>query len=108
MDVYSLGTVPLEIAEWRSLRYPVDSVVDVGAVNVPLSRLAEIQPFLLRSDGKGETSRLRLKMGDIYTRVCLGCLGAVINEEDLGEGNAYGARPSALDVAVRHLESCKI
>ena len=82
--------------------------MDVGAVDVPLSRLAEVQPFLLCSDGKGETLKLRVKMGDIYTRACLGCLSADIKEEDAGEGDAFGARPTVLDVAVRHLESCSI
>jgi hypothetical protein len=110
MDTYSLGTVLLEIAEWRSLRYLVDSVVDVGAADVPLSCLAEVQPFLLRGDGKGGTSKLRVKMGDIYTRACLGCLGAEITYkvEDLREHDAFGARPSVLDLVVRSLESCSI
>ncbi|PMD16723.1 hypothetical protein NA56DRAFT_649282 [Hyaloscypha hepaticicola] len=108
MDTYSLGTVLLEIAEWRSLRYLVDSVVDVGAADVPLNRLAEVQPFLLRGDGKGGTSKLRVKMGDIYTQACRGCLGAEIKEEDPREGNAFGASPSVLDLAVRHLERCRI
>jgi hypothetical protein len=108
MDAYSLGTVLLQIAEWRSLRYLVDSVVNVGVADVPLNRLAEVQPFLLRSDGKGGTSKLRVKMGDIYTRACLVCLGAEIKEEDPGKGDAFGARPSVLDLAVRHLESCHI
>jgi hypothetical protein len=108
MDTYSLGTVLLEIAEWRSLRYLVDSVVDMGAADVPLNRLAEVQPFLLRGDGKGGTSKLRVKMGDIYTQACLGCLGAEIKEEDPMEGDAFGARPSVLDFAVRHFERCRI
>lgn len=45
MDVYSLGTVLLEIAEWRALRYLVDSVVDVDADVVSLKRLSKVQPF---------------------------------------------------------------
>jgi serine/threonine protein kinase len=53
MDAYSLGTVLLEIAEWRALRYLVDKVVDVGMEIVSLNRLVEVRPFLLEGKGKG-------------------------------------------------------
>jgi len=107
MDVYSLGTVMLEIAEWRALRYLVDSVVDVGAENVPLSKLAEVRPFLLSGRGKGGTSKLRTKMGDIYTSVCLMCLGGKV-EGSLDYNDRLEPQESLLDVAVQLLESCNI
>jgi hypothetical protein len=85
MDVYSLGTVMRKIAEWRALRYIMDSVIDVGAENGPLSKLAKVQPFLLSGRGKGGTSNLRTKMGDIHTSVCLMCLGGKVEEASLGQ-----------------------
>jgi hypothetical protein len=108
MDVYSLGTVMLEIAEWRALRYIVDSIVDVSAENVPLSKLAEVQPFLLSGRGKGGTSKLRAKMGNIYTSVCLMCLGGKVEEANLGQDDGFELQGSLLDVAVQRLESCNI
>lgn len=108
MDIYSLGTVLLEIAEWRALRYIVDSAVDVGAENVPLNKLAEVQPFLLSGRGKGGTSKLRTKMGDIYTSVCLLCLGGKVEEAKLDQNGGFESQGSLLDVAVQRLESCNI
>lgn len=108
MDIYSLGTVLLELAEWRALRYIVDSVVDVGAENVPLNKLAEVQPFLLSGRGKGGTSKLRTKMGDIYTSVCFLCLGGKVEEAKLDQDGGFESQGSLLDVAVQRLESCKI
>ncbi|MCJ1260868.1 hypothetical protein MMC22_000732 [Lobaria immixta] len=108
MDIYSLGTVLLEIAEWRALRYIVDSAVDVGAENVPLNKLAEVQPFLLSGRGKGGTSKLRTKMGDSYTSVCLLCLGGKVEEGKLDQNGGFESQGSLLDVAVQRLESCNI
>ncbi|MCJ1304433.1 hypothetical protein MMC08_007245 [Hypocenomyce scalaris] len=108
MDVYSLGTVMLEIAEWRALRYIVDSVVDVGAENVPLSKLAGVQEFLLSGRGKGGTSKLRTKMGNIFTSVCLMCLGGKVEEENLSQDGRFEPQGSLLDVAVQRLKSCNI
>jgi hypothetical protein len=86
----------------------VDSVVDAGAENVPLSKLAEVQPFLLSGRGKGGASKLRTKMGDIYTSVCLMCLGGEVEEANLGQDGGFEPRGSLLDVAVQRLESCNI
>jgi len=108
MDVYSLGTVMLEIAEWRALRYIVDSVVDVGTENVPLNKLAEVRPFLLSGRGKHGTSKLRTRMGDIYTSVCLMCLGGKVEEAGLGQDGGFEPQSSLLDVAVQRLENCNI
>ncbi|MCJ1297780.1 hypothetical protein MMC08_000568, partial [Hypocenomyce scalaris] len=96
------------IAEWRALRYIVDSVVDVGAENVPLSKLAGVQPFLLSGRGKGGTSKLRTKMGNIFTSVCLMCLGGKVEEENLGQDGRFEPQGSLLDVAVQRLKSCNI
>jgi hypothetical protein len=57
MDAYFLGTVLLEIAEWRALRYLVDSVVNISAESILLDSLAGLQTFLLKGQGRGELQR---------------------------------------------------
>ncbi|KAF4511873.1 hypothetical protein G6O67_001077 [Ophiocordyceps sinensis] len=107
MDAYSLGVVLLEIAEWRALRYLVDSVVDVSAADVPLSTLSKVQPFLLRGRGRGGTAKLPPRMGDIYTQACVMCLGGKCPEDKTGETTS-GTELSLLDFVVRRLESCNV
>src|SRR5256885_17127717 len=107
MDVYSLGTVMLEIAEWRALRYIVDSVADVGAENVPISKLAEVQPFLLSSRGKGGPSKLRIKMGDICTSAYLMCLGGKVEGANLGQDGGFEPQASLLGGAGHGVKSGK-
>ncbi|KAI1459631.1 prion-inhibition and propagation-domain-containing protein [Annulohypoxylon moriforme] len=109
MDVYSLGTVMLEVAEWRALQYLVDSVVNVGVENVPLTQLAKVKPFLLREDGKSGTAKLRYRMGNIYAAACMTCLrGEKVDEVEMNEKNVTLFEPSLVDITVRHLESCNI
>ena len=105
MDVYSLGTILLEIAEWRALRYLVESVVDVGAGDVPLDKLAAIQQFLLEGKGKGGTSKLRSKMGDIYASACLICLKGKIQKEE-PHGIESAPQDSILDAVIKLLQTC--
>lgn len=86
MDVYSLGTVLLKIAEWRPLKYLVQPVVDVDGPEVSLAALARIQEFLLGGSRKVGTSRLRTKVGDMYTDACLLCLGVDGQQQESQEG----------------------
>jgi hypothetical protein len=110
MDVYSLGCVLLEIAEWRALRFLVDSVVNVDAENVALTDIANVRPFLLKGDGKGGTSKMKAKMGDIYFEACLLCLKGQIHEPspEITELEQPMLKPSLLDIVVKKLESCKV
>lgn len=108
MDAYSLGTVLLEIAEWRALQYLVDSVVDASAERVPLDRLAGLQPFLLEGKGKGGTSKMRTKMGDIYSQACLQCLGQKVEDLNDPEEDNFGTRSSLVDLAVQRLAICRV
>jgi serine/threonine protein kinase len=78
MDVYSLGTILLEIAEWKPLRYLVKSVVDRHAGKVPLNDLTKIREFLLSREDNSGTSNLRRKTGDIYASACTMCLNETI------------------------------
>ncbi len=54
MDRYSLGTVMIEIAEWRPLKTVVRKCVDVTkeGVDVPLSAIAGFGPWLMREKAK--------------------------------------------------------
>lgn len=108
MDVYALGTILLEIAEWRALRYLVDSVVDPKAQDVPLTTLAEVQPFLLSGRGKGGTSKLLTKMGDIYASACLMCLSGKAGTDRFGAQDDLGTESSLLDLVVQRLNSCRV
>jgi hypothetical protein len=108
MDAYSLGTILLEIAEWRALQYLLDSVVDVRAESVPLDRIAAVRQHLLSGKGKGGTSKLRTKMGDVYTSVCVMCLSGKFDDtegDDLSEGKG---QESLVNRAVRQLQSCRV
>ena len=104
MDVYSLGTILLENSEWRALRYLVDSVVDVDAQEVPLDKPAAVRQFLLDGKGKGGTTKLLPKMGDVYTSACMMCLSGKMKPQ--GEDDAY--QRSVLDEVVRRLQSCRV
>jgi hypothetical protein len=108
MDVYSLGTILVEIAEWHALKYVVQGVVNVDDDSVPLGKVAQVKPLLLSSEGKGGTSKLRMRMGNIYNRTCMMCLsGAVEKLSEHTETETYST-PSLLDVVIRDLESCKV
>ncbi|KAI4179665.1 MAG: hypothetical protein L6R41_007696 [Letrouitia leprolyta] len=126
-DIYALGTVLLEIGEWRSLKSLVDRVVNVGKGDVPLIQLAKIRPFLLDDGSRSGLATLQYRMGDVYASVTRMMLQGEIprtfgitppvDEEQLGkEGppSDTGSRsgqlfaPNLLDVAVRELSRCII
>ncbi|KAG7006446.1 hypothetical protein G7Y79_00014g036210 [Physcia stellaris] len=108
-DVYALGTILLEIGEWRSLRSLVERVVDVGKGDVSLLQLAKIQPFLLDESAKGGLASLRFRMGNTYAAVTKMMLSGEIYESPAmtkEEGQIFA--PNILDVAVRELSRCVI
>ncbi|KAL8820579.1 MAG: hypothetical protein Q9223_001228 [Gallowayella weberi] len=110
-DIYALGTILLEIGEWRSLRSLVERVVDVTAHDVALSQLAKIRPHLLDDGPKGGLATLRFRMGDIFARVTQMMISGSI-PESLSLADEAGmsdiVRPNILDVAVRELGRCVI
>ena len=106
-DVYALGTILLEIGEWRSLKGLVDRVIDVGKPDVPLTQLAQVKPFLLDEGPRGGLGMLRFRMGDIYARVTKMMLsGEVPGIFQASQETAEVFRPGLLDVAIRELERC--
>lgn len=76
MDLYSLGTVMIEIAEWRALRHVVRKCVDVTkpGADVPLDRIASVAPWLVKE--KIESGVVRFRMGEVYSSAVAGCLGS--------------------------------
>ena len=120
-DIYALGTILLEIGEWRSLKSLVEKVVDVGKPDVALTQLAKIKPFLLDDGPKGGLATLKYRMGYVYTSVTKMMISGGVpeqagdvpeqrEEKDQSYPNASGEIfvPNLLDVAVRGLGRCLI
>ncbi|KAM3087807.1 hypothetical protein ACMFMG_001877 [Clarireedia jacksonii] len=100
MDLYSLGTILVEISEWRGLKFLVQSIVNVDNDTVPFSKIAQVQSYLLSGRGKGGTSKMRAKMGDIYNMACMECLGG-------GKDNELNSA-AVLGSVINKLESCRV
>ncbi|KAI4120725.1 MAG: hypothetical protein LQ338_006809 [Usnochroma carphineum] len=108
-DVYALGTILLEIGEWRSLKSLVEKIVNVGKPEVPLIQLAKIRPFLLEEGAKGGLATLRFRMGDVYASVTKMMLSGKIPERFApAKDSGPIVTPNLLDVAVRELGRCII
>ncbi|KAI4250635.1 MAG: hypothetical protein L6R42_008702 [Xanthoria sp. 1 TBL-2021] len=108
-DIYALGTILLEIGEWRSLSRLVEKIVDVGKGDVALSQLAKIRPFLLEDGAKGGLATLRFRMGDIYALVTKMMLCDEIPQPfAAAQGSGQMVFPNILDVAVRELSRCTV
>ena len=101
MDLYSLGTIMVEIAEWKALKRLVVKCVDVSKPekDVPLSAIAAIPRWLLEK--KVESGDAKFRMGDVYGEAIARCL-------------KYGTETEAQDplsdvlVMVKSLEQCHI
>ncbi|KAL8848093.1 MAG: hypothetical protein Q9221_006850 [Calogaya cf. arnoldii] len=108
-DVYALGTILLEIGEWRSLSRLVEKIVNVEKGDIALSQLAKIRPFLLDDGAKGGLATLRFRMGDIYASVTKMMLcGEIPQSFAAAQGSGQVVFPNLLDVAVRELSRCTV
>lgn len=120
-DIYALGTILLEIGEWRSLKSLVERIVNVGKSNVALSQLVKIKPFLLNEETNGGLATLRFRMGEVYASVTKMMLSGEIPQvfretqspggtKSSGETKSLGElfAPNLLDVAIRELTRCII
>ncbi|KAF7930904.1 hypothetical protein EAE99_004154 [Botrytis elliptica] len=76
MDMYSLGLLLLELAEWKALKHIVAKCVEVRKVDsnvgVRLDNIAEIPKWL--DQHVVATGKLNFRMGDIYADVAHTCL----------------------------------
>jgi len=108
MDLYSLGAVLMEIAEWRPLGTLVKQVIDVKKVAVaPLTQLAEVKTWLCVAacGGKEEVVKVDFRMGKKYGRAVRMCLGV----EDLdGEMMVHDRTAAVLDEVMEELRGCVI
>lgn len=108
-DIYALGTILLEIGEWRSLKTLVKNVVDLNKNDISLDQLAKVRPFLLDEGPKGGLWMLKYRMGDIYARVTKMMLsGEVPETSEVWKGDGVTFRPSLLDIATSELRRCVI
>ncbi|KAL1860096.1 hypothetical protein Plec18167_004201 [Paecilomyces lecythidis] len=105
MDLYSLGTVLTEIAEWRPLKYIVKKHVDITKPNddVSLFALAGTQDWLVRE--LVDSGQIKFRMGDIYGRGISSMLRLGPNE--------VNCRSSTVDLLnfqkfVQELDLCRI
>lgn len=108
-DVYALGTVLLEVGEWRSLKSLVAKVVDVSKPDVPMDSLAKVKPFLLDEGSNGGVLKmLAFRMGEIYANVTKMMLSGEVSEafEPNVRDEGLVFRPDLLDVAIRDLTRC--
>ena len=85
-DIYALGTVLVEIGEWRSLKSIVEKVIDFKT-RVDWPDLAKIRPFLLDDGPGGGLATLKFRMGLIYANVTKMMIG--------GNGPVSARPPSA-------------
>ncbi|KAH6705196.1 prion-inhibition and propagation-domain-containing protein [Leptodontidium sp. MPI-SDFR-AT-0119] len=76
MDMYSLGLLLLELAEWKALKHIVAKCVEIrkidSNVGVKLDSIAEIPKWLDKQ--VVATGQLKFRMGDIYADVVHTCL----------------------------------
>lgn len=104
MDLYSLGTIMIEIAEWRPLKQVVQKCVDVatiGAGVISLERIAEIGPWLVKE--KVKKGVVDFRMGEIFGRV----VGRLLVGEDIEVPDTDGRTETpVLKEAVQNLEKC--
>ena len=108
-DLYALGTMLLEIGEWRSLKSIVANVVNLNDGFVGCNELRKIRPFLLDKGSKGGLKTLRYRMGDVYENVTRMLLeGDLSPEVKSNEASIHGFVPSILDLSIRQLERCHI
>lgn len=105
MDLYSLGTVMIEIAEWRPLKHVVQKCVDVatkGVEVVSLEKIAKIGPWLIKE--KVRKGVVDFRMGEIFGRA----VGEFLEGESVEPLDADTNRTeiAVLEEAVRNLEKC--
>jgi hypothetical protein len=110
MDIYSLGCVLFEIAEWRALKYLVETAVKVDDEQVPHDAITGVRDFLTAGEGKGRigNARLKTKMGDIYFETVLLCLKGELPEAGSDRIEEGMFRPGLLWTVLKKLESCNV
>ncbi|KAL2396883.1 hypothetical protein ABEF93_004335 [Exophiala dermatitidis] len=105
MDLYSLGLVLVELAEWKALKYIVKDCVDVrkqptATYSVSLNDIAQVPKHLI--DHEVKNGQVHYRMGDTYARQVGVCLNHGLSPLDA----APDTLRDLLDM-VRSLENCR-
>ncbi|EHY53051.1 hypothetical protein HRR83_006108 [Exophiala dermatitidis] len=105
MDLYSLGLVLVELAEWKALKYIVKDCVDVrkqptATYSVSLNDIAQVPKHLI--DHEVKNGQVHYRMGDTYARQVGVCLNHGLSPLDA----APDTLQDLLDM-VRSLENCR-
>ena len=115
MDLYSLGVVLMEIAEWRPLGTLVKQVIDVKKVAVaPLTQLSEVKTWLcVAARGGKDAVKVDFRMGKKYARAVRMCLGVEYLDGEmvttnLGAEAQKDRTAQALDEVIEELRGCVI
>lgn len=106
MDIYSLGTILVELAEWMSLSRLVRSVIDVRKEDIG-NEIYKVRPFLMEDAKSSDTLKLNFRMGDIFAKVTRLCLSADPVDANSGLSETEHALMT-LDKAVGDLERCRV
>lgn len=82
MDLYSLGTVLIEISEWRPLKHIIKKCVDVSKANVdvPIASLAATQDWLIENHIANR--HVEFRMGEIFGKG----LRFLLTQDDVSDG----------------------
>lgn len=115
MDLYSLGAVLMEIAEWRPLSTLVKQVIDVKKVAVaPLTQLAEVKTWLCAAAcGGKEVVKVDFRMGKKYARAVRMCMGVEDLDSETVTANLVAEAQKdraaqVLDEVIEELRGCVI
>lgn len=71
MDLYSLGTVLVEIGDWRALAQIVSEVIQTKPLGLPIVIKDKVQSHLLKCDPRSNAglTKMRFRMGEVYAQV---------------------------------------
>lgn len=105
MDLYSLGTILVELAEWKILRHIVKDCVDVKkgarASGIPLAEIAKVPQWLL--DHELNNGQIKYRMSDAFADAVHMCVKFGLTDE----GAVPDTLSDLLDM-VRKLDGCRI
>nr|POE77885.1 hypothetical protein CFP56_09528 [Quercus suber] len=114
MDLYSIGTILVELAEWRPLSTLLRDVIDVKKDSITLTQLSSIRRFICKAacDGTGPI-KLDFRMGRKYARAARLCLGAeTLAGEQIPQDIVASMQPNdandVLEAAIQELSKCVV
>jgi serine/threonine protein kinase len=103
MDLYSLGLILVELAEWKALKHIVKDCADVRKPenHVSLNEISQLPKWL--GENELASGQIKYRMGDTYATIVDICLKYGSYPLDASPDTV----PDLLDV-VRRLENCRV